>query len=293
MLRHCAPWLVGMASIFICTSSCAAETAEPAWLSDYGEAYALAKKEQKMLLIYFRAPQSEPGAAAFEETTCQDEQVKQLLKQFILLRLPTTAQIRVDEDEVSLLSHAAFQRMHTQAGLAIVDLKHPGQPYYGDVVSCLPFEKPAYYAPAYWGPKSVRTLLQLPAGTITQRTLVYAVRLHPETPASTSGAAHPALFQAAAQHSQHQATIRLLGHHNWNTRFHQISRQVGASSAAEVCAQSWRGERLLPACLSCVHSWRQSPGHWSSVSRKQPAYGYDIRRGEDGVWYATGIFSGG
>jgi hypothetical protein len=39
-----------------------------------------------------------------------------------------------------------------------------------------------------------------------------------------------------------------------------------------------------------VASWRQSSGHWRAVSGHHAAYGYDIRRGGNGIWYATGIF---
>jgi len=41
---------------------------------------------------------------------------------------------------------------------------------------------------------------------------------------------------------------------------------------------------------ACVASWRQSPGHWDAVKAQQASYGYDIREGSNGIWYATGIF---
>jgi len=57
-----------------------------------------------------------------------------------------------------------------------------------------------------------------------------------------------------------------------------------------VCAESWPGQGLLRAALECVRCWRLSPGHWRAVSSRSDAYGYDIKRGSNGVWYATGIF---
>jgi hypothetical protein len=39
-----------------------------------------------------------------------------------------------------------------------------------------------------------------------------------------------------------------------------------------------------------VASWRQSSGHWRAVSGGHAANGYDIRRGSNSNWYATGIF---
>ena len=185
-----------------------------------------------------------------------------------------------------------FKYMYGQQGLAIIDLKNEGQSYYGRAVSCLPFETPAYYAPDYWSKKSVSILLQLPAGTITQRTMVYAVRCHPENPASSQGTPDPTLLDATASHSADQARMRRQGHHNWERRFPRLWRLVGGKTPTEVCAESWPGERLVPGCLSCVYSWRQSSGHWQAVRSWQPAFGYDVRRGSNSIWYATGIFGG-
>ena len=99
------------------------------------------------------------------------------------------------------------------------------------------------------------------------------------------------LAREAQSHSSYQARIRNQGHHHWDGRFHRINRRIpGGLLAQEVVAESWPGEGLLEACIDCVDSWRQSPGHWSAVSSHQPVYGYDIKRGANGIWYATGIF---
>jgi hypothetical protein len=89
----------------------------------------------------------------------------------------------------------------------------------------------------------------------------------------------------AASHSAHQARIRRQGHHGWDVR----SQRLGGA-AAEVCAESWENQDLMDSCVDCVASWRQSSGHWSAVRSPQSSYGYDIRRGPNGIWYATGIF---
>ena len=48
---------------------------------------------------------------------------------------------------------------------------------------------------------------------------------------------------------------------------------------------------MLDSCLDCVDSWRHSSGHWQGVSGRHRAFGYDIRRGGNGIWYGTGIFA--
>ncbi len=261
------------------------------WHDDYGVAYAVALRDGKMLLVYFR-DEADAACRRFDEDTLADELVQQLLGQFVLLRVPTSADVTAGGDDVALLKHDAFAHMHGGAGLAVIDLKHTGRSCYRHTVSSLPFAQPKYYAPRYESPQSLKTLLRLPAGTLTQRTMIYAVRLHPEKPASTGARADEYLLTACESHSRYQASINLQGHHNWDARFQRISAKMGGNAASEVCAESWPGERLVDACFSCVHSWRQSPGHWSAVSSPQPAYGYDIKLGSGGTWYATGIFAG-
>jgi hypothetical protein len=137
----------------------------------------------------------------------------------------------------------------------------------------------------------LRVLLELPIGSLTQRTLIYAVRLHPESPRSTDGHSHPLLFEEAEKHSSHQASIGVQGHHAWDQRFHRINARLPAGVIAqEVCAESWPGQDLFAAAVECVHSWRQSSGHWSAVSGRHAYFGCDMKRGANGIWYATGIF---
>jgi len=262
------------------------------WLTDYSEAYQQAKTSGKLLLVYFHNPAPDSICDSFEETTLSDPRIQELLVNFVAVKTPTTTETKLDDNLIRLLDHGAFEHMRGQQGIAVIDLKNKDRSFYGKTVSCLPFEQPAYFASNYWDIKSFQTLLSLPPGSITQRTLTYAIRCHPEDPASTEGYPHPSLFEACAQHSQHQASILSQGHHNWSSRFQEIYHRVGGQPPIEVCAESWPGESLLEASFSCVYSWRQSSGHWGAVRARQPAFGYDIRRGSNGVWYATGIFGG-
>src|SRR5215475_6391754 len=83
-------------------------------------------------------------------------------------------------------------------------------------------------------------LLDLPRGTLTQRTLILAVRSHSEHPASTTGHFSQILARETENHSSHQASISLQGHHNWENRFHAINAQLPSGLLArEVCAESW------------------------------------------------------
>ena len=290
------PLLLVVAVVLTGASYSGAETtessAETNWKTDYTSAYEEAKTSGKLLLVYFHSPTIDATCRSFEESTLSDAEIKESLADFVLAKVPTTAETNLEDNPIRLLDHGAFEQMRGQQGIAIIDLKNKERSFYGKTVSCLPFEQPVYFAPKYWGIQSMRTLLNLPPGSITQRTLTYAIRCHPEGPASTEGHPHPVLFEACAQHSQHQASILNQGHHNWSSRFQEIYHQIGGQPPIEVCAESWPGENLLEASFSCVSSWRQSSGHWGAIRARQPAFGYDIIRGSNGVWYATGIFGG-
>ncbi|MCX7429404.1 MAG: hypothetical protein NTW96_27740, partial [Planctomycetia bacterium] len=70
------------------------------------------------------------------------------------------------------------------------------------------------------------------------------------------------------------------------------ARLARGISAREVCAESWPGERLVEAAIECVRCWRLSSGHWNAVRSSQRVFGYDMKCGANGVWYATGILGG-
>jgi hypothetical protein len=140
--------------------------------------------------------------------------------------------------------------------------------------------------------QQICVLLDLPPGTLTQRTMTYAVRTHREHPGSAWGKPLSVLAAETESHAAHQATILVQGHHQWDQRFHRINRRLPRGLVAnEVCAESWPGQPLVEAAEECVDCWRQSPGHWDHVRRRHPFFGFDIKRGRNGVWYATGIFA--
>lgn len=270
------------------------ESTEPVWQSDYALASTRARLQQRQLLIHFTPAASEPADGpdrraeqTFVSETLADPLVAERLGPYVLVRLPRDAEIRVRGQRLRLLEHPSFAEMHRRPGLAIVDYRTTDPDLYGRVVSTFPFTAGRFYQA-----EPVRVILDLPEGTLTQRTMVYAVRMHPEAPESTAGELHQVLAEEAAKHSQYQAEIGLQGHHRWDQRFHQINARLASDATSqEVCAESWPGETLVEAAVECVRCWRLSPGHWSAVRRRHALFGYDIRRGGNGVWYATGIFA--
>lgn len=265
----------------------AAAAEEIAWRTDYAQAMKEAKAARKMMFLFFPRASAEGTVDPYETTVLADANVRAWLKTYVPVKLPLDYSVTVGGKPSKLLSHAAFGEMQGGAGVAVIDCTNPKSPHFGYVVSVVPFASSLKL-----GAYETAVLLSLPPGSLTQRTMILAVRTHPERPASTTGDFHPVLANESASHSTYQASISNQGHHQWDSRFHRINSQLpGGMMAQEVVAESWPNQGLVDACVECVSSWRQSPGHWGAVRGRQRLFGYDIKRGRNGIWYATGIFA--
>ena len=257
------------------------------WLDSYGQAMKVAKQDHRMMLVYFHRDKLEKGNDALFQKLTTDAKLRSYVAKHVLVRIPLSQRAVVGGKEIQLIRHSSFAELQGQAGLAIIDFEDPKSEYYGHVVSVYPLSLPGAMTTPH-----LTALLSLPSASLTQRTLILAVRLHPENPSSTDGTFLTTLAKETESHSLYQAHITNQGHHNWESRFHRISARLpGGLLAQEVCAESWPGEGLLAAAMECVRSWRQSSGHWSAVRTPHKFYSYDMKRGRNGIWYATGIFS--
>ena len=310
------------------------DTAWPGWLADYRNACQSGIDDGKMVLVYFYDTNANSPYTAFESESLQNEEIQELLNDYICVRVPLTAKLlpknatdeerhvamrpsvdKIDitkliapgrdmgsvaqlktekfnltfpeiKEEITLIQHPAFYEMLNTPGIAILDFKNKGTKYYGDVVSVFPFLNRKPYTL-----KQTRAMLTLPAGTVTQRSVIFAVRIHPDNPQSTEGELNARLVEEARSHSQYQADIRKQGHHNWSSRFQKLNLELPTELwASEVCAESWPGQHLLESAIECVACWRYSEGHWSAVVAEHPYYGYDMKLGTNGIWYGTGVF---
>ena len=248
--------------------------------SNYTDATRIAAKKSAMLLISIRA----------ENTTAGDDEVTQQLQKPSVRKLFTESgtpwvfcQLDFDECSNLLIPSTPLEEIRGGSGIFVIDYAH--KPMKGHVVSVLPRRDGKYYQ---FVQHDLSLLARLPAGSLTQRSMIFAVRRHADAPKSTDGSCDKELCEAAAAHSAHQAQLQKQGHHGWGLRSQRPSLHRGP--ATEVCAESWPDQDLLDSCIDCVSCWRQSPGHWRAVSTEHSAFGYDIQRGKNSIWYATGIF---
>jgi hypothetical protein len=258
------------------------------WYTNYAAAHAKAKREGRMLLVDFVPAAESAAQRQLDDAIEKDSALESKLQSMVLVRLPQD----YESDEVGvkgpLVNHPAFKYLSGRAGIVLIDLRDPDAAYFDDVVTALPFASGKYFR---WRISQLKTALELPAGTITQRTMIWAVRIHPESPASTAGGFDRALADSAMEHSAFQARIGVQGHQGFDGRYQHVVSVTHASQASEVVAESWPSEDLIDSCIDCVVSWRQSPGHWGAVRGRHRLFGYDIRRGSNGIWYGTGIFA--
>jgi hypothetical protein len=259
------------------------------WMTDYAAARERADREDRMLLVFFRDSADEASTRQFETETLRDPAIREKLQEFVCVQLPTDAKISIDNKEIRLIDHPSFREMLGKPGIAIVDYKHNEAAYHGNVVSIFPFTGAMNYTP-----DKMAVILDLPRGTLTQRTLIFAIRTHPEHPAGADGReASQCLLEEAQLQAEYQAQSRASGHQHWDSRFQRIVGRLRGGAPREICAESWPGQNLVEAAIECVHSWRSSSGHWSALRTRNRFFGFDMKRGNNGVWYATGIVSTG
>jgi hypothetical protein len=284
LIAACGGWLAGGLAIAPAATPTRELVAPDAVqrIDDYGAAIEAARASGAMLLVSVEPQTGDPGDIVGAHLERPDVQ-----QRFAGSGTPWVfCRLGMHDGAATLVNDPALVEMRHGPGVFVVDHAHPR--YAGRIVSILPRTPGKYYRFAV---PHLDELATLPAGSLTQRSMVLAVRLHPENPQSTQGSCDPRLCSEAESHSAHQARIRRQGHHGWDVRSQRIAGGIGgAGSAAEVCAESWEHQDLLDSCVDCVASWRQSSGHGQAVRSPQSAYGYDIRRGGNGIWYATGIF---
>jgi hypothetical protein len=250
-------------------------------IDDYAAATAAARTAGGMLLVSV-----EPVVTGDHDVAGSHLERPEVQQRFATSGMPWVfCRIAMNAGGADLAADPGLAEMRRGPGVFVVD--HGPGDYAGRIISILPRAPGKYYS---FSPTHIDELASLPRASLTQRSLILAVRIHPEQPQSTFGTCDPVLCQEAASHSAHQASLRRQGHHNWQTRSQRIVGAVGHGSASEVCAESWENQDLLDSCVDCVASWRHSTGHWNAVRSPQSAYGYDIRQGSNGIWYATGIF---
>lgn len=255
------------------------------WHVDYASAYREAREDRKMLFVFFRDDERPRIADFYESDVLASGELAGLLGSVVRVVVPLTTDrpFRIPERAERLISHDSFKHQQGRQGIAMIDLTDPASTLHGQVVSAHPFTPGLYYTV-----RGTKIVLGLPKATITQRALIYAVRLHPAAPISTTdGKCHDYLCKAARDSSQLMANYGSVGHHDWGTRQGDIAVRTGRS-AMEVAAMSGN-QTLIGAATEVVDQWYGSPAHWGILSTPAAFFGYDLVRDGSGNWWGTGL----
>lgn len=247
---------------------------EPSWLTDYHAARAEAVRSRRMLLV---AVDGEDSVFAPRPHSIP------ALWSYVLLRQTTETTYDVDGKPRRLLEFGDFAPLKGQPGVVIYDFKHVGKPYYGQVVSAMPYR--------YLGPtagKNVfddtyreRKLLTLEPGTLTQRTLTWAVRV------SKGHGSNQPLRSADGRPNE---TLRLGARRNSQLQCRMgVGHFAGGLTGAEI-ASPGPGQDIVDAALNMVRIWSTSPPHYGVMVRYHAEHGYDMWPSSTNHWYGTGRF---
>ncbi len=242
-----------MNTVLIGAMALAAWSASGEVYHDYYGAYRAAKDQGRMLLVDFES------GVDFSRLDAS------FLDRHVICSVP----LDYEFDSQRMIDHPAFRALERSRGIVIVDLRNEEQ--FGKAVNVLPKK--------HCLPSKITALSDLPVGTLTQRTLIWALRIHPAGPRSVWGTAAPNLMNHASRHSRVQAGA--------NNQHHDMSHP----GSSEIVAESWPwNKNVVDAAIDIVWSWSQSPGHWGAASQAWRMYGYDMKTNGQ-KWFATGVFS--
>lgn len=214
----------------------------------------------------------------FESEGLAADDIQEILRSHVCVALSTRD---------PLLELPEFAAMGGRAGVAIFALENGCDRTSSALTSAMPFLQGKPFTADH-----MRTLFALPDGSLTQRSLIYAVRTHPHHPKSTEGVSHPLLQRLALEHAEYQASRRSLGHQNLGRRTGIVKSEVERiASTSEICAVNGFNPTPLEAAIAMVGQWRGSPPHWSAMRRSHTYYGYDMAETSQGHWYAVGFFA--
>ena len=244
------------------------------WLTDYQQARDLAIKEEKMLLIAIdgQATRFEPKPKSIP-----------VLHGYVLLRQNAKSQVESKGKLRRLLTLGDLRPMREKTGLVVYDFRHKGEPYYGQIVSAMPFK--------YLGPNPGNRVVGeeerqhefflLEPNTLTRRTLTWAIRVSKgygtnQRLRSADGRPSRALMSWALKNSRLQCRYGC-GHH------------AGGPMRSEI-ASPGPGDDLVDGALNMVRIWRSSPPHYSTMVSYHRQFGYDMHPRSNTRWYGTGRF---
>jgi len=258
------------------------------WHQDYLAAYQQAIQDKQMLVMLFHDA-SNPDLSETRTSGFGAEDLQPLLDKHVRVSLPINFVAPSTEPNVPatrLLEHRSFRHLRGQAGVAIVDLTDAQGPNFGRVVSALPLPSDGRFSP-----EVLETLLQLPNGSIGQRSILLAVRTGVTGDNFTSGEAHSQLHQLANRNARLMAQAEQAGSYDQASRVTAIRESFGDGiQIGELLFATDGPTTVQEAAIQAVTKWMQSPEDRRVLTGSSFAYGIELFQSPTSQrWFATCI----
>lgn len=258
------------------------------WHQDYLAGYQQAMQDKRMLVMLFHDA-SLPDHSVTRVSGFGAESLQPLLEKYVRISLPVNAVTpSADPNGVPsrLIEHRSFRHLKSQAGLAIVDLTDEQSANYGRVVSALPMPEDGRYSP-----EILETLLQLPTGSIGQRSLMLAVRTGVDGDNFTSGEANTHLHQMANRNARMMAQSDRVVGFDTDVRATAIRELFGDGVRIHELHFATEGPASVQeAAIQAVSKWLQDSEDRRALRQSSFAYGIELFQAPNSQrWFATCI----
>lgn len=256
------------------------------WHEDYLSAYQEAITKKSRLLMLFR-DRAEPDSVTTSTSGVGAPELQPLLEGFVRVVMPVNFVApggKAGESPKLLLEHRSFRHLGVRPGIAVVDLTDSTSPTFGRVVSAVHQPENGKYTP-----EILAEMLKLPAGSVSQRTLLLAVRTSVRNGGVSTLESSPLLNKLAGRNS------RLMAYYGKSGSFEQENRQQAVAAVygedvelQELVYAADSATSIQEASIQAVQSWLQVPENLDVLSGQIEALGVEMVQSPDSdSWYAT------
>lgn len=259
------------------------------WHRDYFTAYDEAAGAHHRLVILFLDEGSETVSTS--RGGLEKADVEAVLGNVTRLHLPLD--FRLTGSETPLLEHRSFRHLGGQPGVVIIELSDPKNPLFGQAVSALRLP-----AEGQFSVESLQRLLDLPTGSIGQRSLLFAIRSAVATSEPDSARLDSPLFNVspnatlsdlANRNSRFMAHIGRVDLFETGRRQEILRRTFG--NGVQIHELTFGTTEAMPiqeAAAQTVRNWTRDEKSAAALNEPATAYGLDLFQSpESGRWFAT------
>ena len=256
------------------------------WHEDYLAAYQEATEQRKPLLMVFTDP-AEQNSSESLASDFAEPKLDSLLDGFVRVTMPinTAAPSQAPgEFPTLLLEHRSFRHLSIRSGIVIVDLTAPDSGNYGRVVSALAAPENGRYSA-----ETLRSLLELPTGTISQRTFLLTLRSSMPDSVFSRAPFSTELNALANRNARFMAHYEQVGAYEVSERAAAVAQRFGADAKLrELLFASEPGVTLQEASMQAVQNWLENEQDFPGVSNSGTAFGIELFQSPTSSrWFAT------